>query len=156
MDDNQLHNMAEMKAMQMLMGYYGELTEGIEANDQEAPANFQAETKPEIEKEGIKQEQVNEELTTEYAKTEKFNQLNITDNTTQPFEEEASTKEEAEGSLSVEPEWGRSAKQNEKEIEEDYHTWKTANVRGYKNQRTTSLPSWTMLYMQQARFHHQP
>jgi hypothetical protein len=68
--DSQLHNMTEMKAMQMLMGYYDELTEGTEANDQEAPANFQVETKHKIEKEGIKQEHVNEELTTEYAKTD--------------------------------------------------------------------------------------
>ncbi len=106
----------------MLIGHYGELTEGIEANEQEAQTNFQAEAKPEIEKEGIKQEQVNKELMTEDAKTGKLNQLNTTDNTTQPFEEAASTKEEAEGSSSVEPEWGRSAKQNEKEIEQDYHT----------------------------------
>jgi hypothetical protein len=90
--DKQLHNMAEMKAMQMLMGHYGELTEGIEANEQEAPTNFQAEAKPEIEKEGIKQEQVNKELTTEDAKTERLNQLNTTDNKTQPLEEAASTK----------------------------------------------------------------
>jgi hypothetical protein len=67
--------MAEMKAMQMLMGYYDELTEGIEANDQEAPTNFQTETKPEIETEGIKQEHVNKELKTEDAKTENLNQL---------------------------------------------------------------------------------
>ncbi len=36
--DNQLHNTAEMKAMQMLMGYYDGLTGEIEANDQEALA----------------------------------------------------------------------------------------------------------------------
>jgi hypothetical protein len=136
-----------MKAMQMLMGYYDELTEGIEANDQEAPANFQAETKPEIEKEGIKQEHVNEELTTEYAKTEKLNQLNITDNKTQPFEEATSAKEEAEGSSSVEPEWGRFVKRNEKEIEEDYHTWKTVNVGGYTRQRTTQAYRHGRCYM---------
>jgi hypothetical protein len=76
-----------------------------------ALTNFQAEAKPEIEKEGIKQEQVNKELTTENAKTEKLNQLNTKDNKTQPLEEAASTKEEAEGSSSVEPEWGRFARQ---------------------------------------------
>jgi hypothetical protein len=135
--DCQLQNMAEMKAMQMLMGYYDELTECIEANDQEVLANLQAETKPEIEKEGTKEEHVNVELTTDYAKTENLNQLSTTDNKTQPLKEAANTKEEAEGSSSVEPEWGRFTKQNGKEIEEDYHTWKTANVGGYENQRTT-------------------
>jgi hypothetical protein len=62
---------------------------------------------------------------------ESLNQLNTTDNKTQPLEEAASAKEEAEGSSSVEPEWGIFAKQNEKEIEEDYHTWKSVNVGGY-------------------------
>jgi uncharacterized protein YbcC (UPF0753/DUF2309 family) len=128
--------MAEMKAMQMLMGHYDGLTEGIDANDQETLANLQAETKPEIEKEGTKQEQVNVELMSDYAKTENLNQLNTKDNKTQPFEEAASAKEEAEGSSTVEPEWGRFAKRNEKEIEGDYQTWKTVNVGGYTSQRT--------------------
>jgi hypothetical protein len=139
--------MAEMNAMQMLMGYYDELTEGIEVNDQEALANLQAETNPEIEQEGTKQEHVNVELTTDYAKTENLNQLNTTDNKTQPFEEAASAKKEAEGSSSVEPEWGRFTERNEKEIEEDYHTWKTVNVGGYTSQRTTQAYRHGRCYM---------
>jgi hypothetical protein len=64
-----------------------------------------------------------------------LNQLIRTEKGSEPVNETASTKEEAEGSSSVEPEWGRFAKQNEKEIEEDYHTWKSVNVEGYTGQR---------------------
>ena len=42
----------------------------------------------------------------------------------------AIVKEEAEGSSSVEPEWGRIARQNEKEIEKDYQDWKAVNIGG--------------------------
>jgi hypothetical protein len=80
--DSQLRNMAEMKTMQMLMGHYDGLTGEIEANDQEALATSQAKTKPEIEKEGIKQEHVNIKLTTDYARkpqpTEYHRQQNST------------------------------------------------------------------------------
>ncbi len=136
-----------MKAMQMLMGHYDGLTVKMEANYQEALATSQAETKPDKEEEGTKQEQVKVKLTTEDAKAESLDQLNTKDNKTQPLEEAASTKEEAEGSSSVEPEWGRFAKQNEKEIEEDYHTWKTVNVGGHKNQRTTQAYRHGRCYM---------
>jgi hypothetical protein len=112
-NDNQLYNME----------HYDGLTVEMEANYQEALATSQAEMKPDKEEEGIKPEHGNIKLTTEYAKTESLNQLNTTDNKTQPLEEAASTKEQAEGSSSVEPEWGRFTKQNEKEIEEDDHTW---------------------------------
>ncbi len=145
--DSQLHNMAEMKTMQMLMGHYDGLTVEMEANDQEAPETSQAETKPDKEAEGTKQEHVNIKLTTEYAKTENLNQLNTKDNKTKPLEEAASPKKETEGSSSVEPEWGRREKRNEKEIEEDYHTWKTVNVGGYTSQRTTQAYRQGRCYM---------
>jgi hypothetical protein len=94
-----------------------------------------------------KQEHVKIKLTTEDAKTESLDQLNTRDNKTQPLGEPASTKEEAEGSSSVEPKWERSAKQNEKEIEEDYHTWKTVNVGGHASQRTTQSYRHGRCYM---------
>jgi hypothetical protein len=99
------------------------------------------------EEEGTKQEHVKIKLTTEDAKTESLDQLNTRDNTTQPLEEASKTKEEAEGSSSVEPEWGRFAKQNEKGIEKDYHTWKTVNVGGYASQRTTQAYRHERCYM---------
>jgi hypothetical protein len=139
--------MAEMKTMQMLMGHYDGLTVKMEANYQEALASSQAESKPDKEEEGNKPKHVNMKLTKEYVKTESLNQLHTTDNQTQPLGEAASTKEEAEGSLSVEPEWGRLAKQSEKEIEEDYHTWKSVNVGGYTSQRTTQAYRHGRCYM---------
>jgi hypothetical protein len=42
---------------------------------------------------------------------------------------------------------GRFAKQNEKEIEEDYHTWKSVNVGGYTSQRTTQAYRHGRCYM---------
>ncbi len=145
--DSQLHTMAEMKEMQMLIGHYDELTMEMEDNEQEAPATSPAETKPDKEQEGTKQEHVNIELTMEYAKTENLNQLNTKDNNAKPLEEAASAKEETEGSSSVEPEWGRIERRNEKEIEEDYHTWKTVNVGGYTSQRTTQAYRHGRCYM---------
>ena len=56
--------MAEMKTMQMLMGHYDGLTVKMEANYQEALATSQAETKPDKEEEGTKQEHVKIKLTT--------------------------------------------------------------------------------------------
>jgi hypothetical protein len=73
----------------------------------------------------------------ESAKTENLNQLNTEDKNAKPVQEAASAKKETEGSSSVELEWGRIEKRNEKEIEEDYQTWKNVNVGGYTSQRTT-------------------
>jgi hypothetical protein len=142
--DSQLHTMAEFKAIQMLMGQYDELTVEMGGHEQEAPATPRDEAKPAKEAEHTKQEHVKIKPTTEDTKTKSLDQLNTGDNKTQPLDEAASTKEEAEGSSSVEPEWGRFANQNEKEIDEDYHTWKTANVRGYENQRTTQAYATVM------------
>jgi hypothetical protein len=145
--DSQLHTMAEFKAIQMLMGQYDELTAEMGGHEQEAPATPRDEAKPATEAEYAKQEHVKIKLTTEDTKTESIDQLNTGDNKTQPLDEAASTKEEAEGSSSVEPEWARFAKQNEKEIEKDYHTWKTVNVGGYTSQRTTQSYRHGRCYM---------
>ncbi len=133
--------------MQMLIGHYDGPTEEMEAKDQEAPATLQAETKLDKEAEGTKQEHVNIKLTKEYAKKESLNQLNTTNDKTKPLGEADSPKKETEGSSSVEPEWGRRKKRNEKEIEEDYHTWKTVNVGGYTSQRATQAYCHGRCYM---------
>jgi hypothetical protein len=65
--DSQLHTMAEFKTIQMLMGYYDELTTEMEGNEQEAQTPSRDEAKPANEAENEKQE---EALTQEDANSE--------------------------------------------------------------------------------------
>ena len=140
--DMQIHNMAEIKATQFLMGYYGWPT--MNANTIQA-ANPRNETNPDAKQAtaGNNDKQGNEES----IKANILTQHTQMNEGTEPVNETASTKEEAEGSSSVEPEWGRFKKQNEKEIEADYHTWKGVNVGGHTGQRTTQAYRHGRCYM---------
>jgi hypothetical protein len=153
--DSQLHTMAEFKAIQMLMGHYDELTAEMGGHEQEAQVPPWDEAKPAKEAEHEKQEDVKMELNMT-REVQGNPSATLKDKQTQPLEEAASSKEEAEGSSSVEPEWGRFAKINEKEIEEDYHTWKSVNVGGYASQITRQAYRHGRCYMcsKPVRLHH--
>jgi hypothetical protein len=143
----QIHNMAEIKATQFLMDYYNGPT--MDADDS-LVADPEDEASSKIEQVPGKQEDNGKPGNEERRSSTKLTsttQLTHMEEGSEPVNEIASTKEETEGSSSVEPEWGRFAKQNEKEIEEDYYTWKSANVGGYTSQRTTQAYRHGRCYM---------
>ncbi len=119
--DMQIHNMAEIKAAQFLMNYY----DGLATDTGDSlVANPKVEASSKIEQEGNGKPE-NEE---EGPSTKLITLTQLT------------RMEGGKGSSSVEPEWGRVAKQK------DYHTWKSVNVGGYTSRR--------MLHVQQACIHH--
>ncbi len=103
--DMQIHNMAEIKATQFLRGYYGWPT--MDADTIQA-ANPRNETNPDAKQAtaGNNDKQGNEES----IKANILTQHNHMNGGTEPVDETASLEKEAEGSSSVEPEWGRFAK----------------------------------------------
>jgi hypothetical protein len=154
--DNQLHTMAEIKAIQMLMGYYDELTTEMEDNEQEAQTTSRDEAKPANEGQHEKQEGL---LTQEAANTIQQPSTPLPIIEPLPYSSDSEltgvpmtasmTPNEEQGSSSVEPGWGRIESSKERERMEELRLWESINIGGYKNQRTinSGLPSWTMLHV---------
>jgi hypothetical protein len=102
----QIHNMAEIKATQFLMNYYDGLT--TDTGDSLA-ANPKDEASSKIEQAPEKQEGNGKPENEERGPSTKLitlTQLTRMEGGNEPANETASAKEEAEGSSSVEPEWG--------------------------------------------------
>jgi hypothetical protein len=152
--DNQLHTMAEFKAIQMLMGYYDELTTEMEGNEQETQTPSREEAKPANEAERENQEGA---LTQGDANPEQHPSTPLPIIKPLPYSSESEltgvpktasmTPNHEQGSSSVEPGWGRIESSKEKERMEDLRLWESINIGGYKNQRTTKAYRHGRCYM---------
>jgi hypothetical protein len=147
----QIHNMAEIKATQFLMGYYGWPTMDEDtiqaANPEDEPSLNAAQA---IEKqEALTQEDANPG---QHPSTP----LPIIEPLPYPLDSELTgvpmtasmTPTDEEGSSSIEPiKWGRIESSKERERMEDLRRWENINVGGYASQRTTKVYRHGRCYM---------
>jgi hypothetical protein len=147
----QIHIMAEIKATQFLMGYYGWPTMDADtilaANPEDEPSTNAAQA---IEKQ--------EALTEEDANSEQHPSTPLPIIEPLPYSSKSEltgipmtasmTPNDEEGSSSIEPTtWGRIESSKERERMEDLIRWESINVGGYASQRTTMAYRHGRCYM---------
>ncbi len=117
--DGQLHNMAEIKAIQYIMENYEERTVETRSNNANPEDWSTEELKPALETEKDKQEIGIKEPSIRATQPKPLTQLSPEGVQNEPVEETANLEREEEGSSSTVPGWGRIESSKERERMED-------------------------------------
>jgi hypothetical protein len=148
--DSQLHTMAELKELQRVLEPYNELTmkvketEGSSYVEPEWGRTDLGEGNEEWKEDPWYHPRDSKDSGQHVESKQAINRN--TENKTESLPVSAE-EHDAYQSSSIEPEWGRRNRRNKKELEEDYLTWKTANVGGYTSHRTTQAYRHGQCYM---------